>query len=318
MTSCWIITETGLIGTENQSKGVAQALGLNPVVKRIQLRAPWRILTPYLGFEIAQSFMGDPLEAPWPDLVITSGRKSIAAARYIKRKNPKTVYVHLQDPRSHYQLFDLVAVPQHDPARGKNIFVTHAAPNLITSRLLENAKAQFSALIEESVAPKAPPQRVAVLIGGNSKAHKLTSARMISLCQDLKRLESEQNYKLMITVSRRTGAEQLEILKKALPHSLIWDGQGDNPYHAYLAYADYIMVTADSVSMIAEAATTGKPVYIIPLDGGSKRFNRFYDHLTRYGAIRPFEGRLDPFEYVPLDDAQAVAEKVQEILKIKA
>ncbi|MDH5296031.1 MAG: mitochondrial fission ELM1 family protein, partial [Nitrospirota bacterium] len=41
--------------------------------------------------------------------------------------------------------------------------------------------------------------------------------------------------------------------------------QSDNPYLAYLAGADVIIVTGESESMLAEAASLGKPVYIIPL-----------------------------------------------------
>lgn len=313
MYSCWIITEDGLTGTENQCRGVAAALGVDPVIKRIRLRQPWKTLSPWLGCETAATFAGDPLTAPFPALVIASGRKSIAAARYIKKQSPQTKLVQIQDPRAAHNLFDLIAVPHHDPARGPNILVTHAAPNMITPEKLAAAHAQFAPLLAPLPAP-----RVAVLIGGNSKAHKLTPARMHTLCAQLKTLQSH-GYSLMITASRRTGPAQQKILRAALPDALIWDGSkkangGDNPYHGFLAWADYILVTADSVSMIAEAATTGKPVYIIPLDGGSKRFDRFYDHLQRYGAIRPFEGTLAPAHYEPLNDAATIANSIHRLM----
>ncbi|MBU0800447.1 MAG: mitochondrial fission ELM1 family protein [Alphaproteobacteria bacterium] len=309
MTSCWIVTEHGLTGTENQCRGVAAAMGLDPVIKRIGLRQPWKTLSPFLGFECACTFTGDPLTAPWPDLVIASGRKSIAAARYIKKRSPHTKLVQIQDPRAAHKIFDLIAVPHHDPARGDNILVTDAAPNMITPEKLKAARTQFAPLLENIAQP-----RVAVLIGGDSKAHKLTTARMITLCAHLKNL-MDHGYGLMITASRRTGAAQKKILTESLPGALIWDGTGDNPYHGFLAWADYIMVTADSVSMIAEAATTGKPVYLIPLDGGSRRFDRFYHHLQKHGAVRPFEGTLSPYDYVPLHDAGLVAESIHKLMQ---
>lgn len=83
MLSCWIVTE-GMAGTENQCLGVAEALGIEADVRRISLRQPWRILSPYLGLEFGASFV-PTLTPPWPDLLIASGRKSIAASRYIKR-----------------------------------------------------------------------------------------------------------------------------------------------------------------------------------------------------------------------------------------
>lgn len=305
----WIVTETGLIGTENQCRGVAMALGVDPVIKRIGLRQPWKSLSPFIGCESSASFTGDTLDGPWPDLVIASGRKAIAAARYIRRQSPRTLLVQVQDPRWSRRTFDLIAVPHHDPARGKNVIVTAAAPNMITPALLQSAREKWAPLLEPLRGP-----RVAVLIGGNSKAHTLTPARMKTLCAQLKSL-MDTGDSLMITTSRRTGEENMTILRQSLPGALIWDGTGDNPYHGYLAWADYILVTADSVSMISESATTGKPVYLIPLDGGSRRFDRFYEYLMTRGVIRRFEGNLTPYDYVPLDDAGAAAESICELMQ---
>lgn len=314
MLFCWIVTEAGLTGTENQCRGVAEALGVTPVIKRVGLRQPWKTLSPWLGFENSTSFTGDALLAPWPDLLIASGRKSIAAARFIRQQSPRTVIVQIQDPRASHNSFDLIAVPHHDPARGANIIVTAAAPNMITAQTLQTAQAQFAPLLQSLPAP-----RVAVLIGGNSKAHKLTSARMDTLCAQLAKL-ADDGYSLMITASRRTGDDNRARLAKALAakkNVLIWDGTGDNPYTGFLAWSDFILVTADSVSMISEAATTGKPVYVIDLDGGSARFNRFYEHLRQRGVIRRFKGDLVPFDSTPLNDAAAVAEAIRALMQKK-
>jgi mitochondrial fission protein ELM1 len=312
MISCWIVTEQGLTGTENQCRGVADALGVTPEIKRIGLRQPWKTLSPWLGFERPASFTGDRLAEPWPDLLLASGRKSIAAARYVRRQSPQTLIVQIQDPRSDRKRFDLVAVPHHDPARGPNVLVTAAAPNMITPQKLDAARAQFAALLAPLPAP-----RVAVLIGGNSKAHKLPAARMDTLCAQLKKL-ADDGYSLMVTASRRTGEDNRKKLEKSLsgkPGVLIWDGTGDNPYMGFLAWADYILVTADSVSMISEAATTGRPVYVIGLDGGSARFNRFYDHLRQRGVIRRFTGELAPYDSVPLNDAAQVAAAIRALMQ---
>ena len=54
--SCWVVTD-GKAGTENQCLGVAEALGLEPVVKRISVRSPWRELGPFLRWKHARSAM---------------------------------------------------------------------------------------------------------------------------------------------------------------------------------------------------------------------------------------------------------------------
>ncbi len=76
-----------------------------------------------------------------------------------------------------------------------------------------------------------------------------------------------------------------------------------------LGSADAIVVTADSVSMVSEAAATGKPVHIVELDGGSEKFARFHQAMREAGITRPFNGTLAEWHYPPLDDtARAAAE----------
>src|SRR3546814_14068850 len=78
---------------------------------------------------------------------------------------------------------------------------------------------------------------------------------------------------LMVTPSRRTGPDNEAILRARLAGlpAEIWDGEGENTYFAYLGLADAILVTADSVNMVCEAASTGKPVQLINHDGGRDR-----------------------------------------------
>lgn len=309
---CWIVTD-GKAGTENQCIGVAEALGARPEIKRVGLRPPWSLLSPYLGHERGWSFRGDSLSAPFPDLVLASGRRSIAAARYIRRKSGGQSYiVQIQDPRARYDDFDLVAVPAHDPARGANVFVMQAAPNRITPERLDQGIEDFAELFAALPAP-----RVAVLIGGDSKSHKLTPANLDNMIKALTNL-ARQGHSLMITTSRRTGADNVTTLQNALAgkseHIYFWDGSGENPYHGMLGWADFIMVSADSVSMVSEAATTGKPVYILPVSGGSKRFHKFYDALFTADIVRPFVSTLKPYSYQKLQDAPNLAAEIKKRL----
>ena len=88
----------------------------------------------------------------------------------------------------------------------------------------------------------------------------------------------------------------------------VWDGTSENPYFAFLALADAFLVTADSVSMISEAAATGKPVHILCLDGGNAKFSRFHAAMRQAGITRPFVGRIESWSYpVPDDTARAGA-----------
>jgi mitochondrial fission protein ELM1 len=305
--TCWIITE-GMIGTQNQCVGVAESLGLDPVIKTISLKQPWKTLTPWLGLERDCTFT-ESLTGPWPDLLISSGRKAIAASRYIKKQsNGETFTVHIQDPKCNPDDFDLIAVPYHDRLRGRNVIVTHGAPNRLTPEKLAAAHAEFANPFNTLPLP-----RIAVLIGGNSRTHTMTTGIMRDLVEQLKQIKGS----LMITASRRTGEENLKILQDGLKgtDAYIWDETDDNPYHGMLAWADHILVTADSVSMLSDAGTTGKPVHVIPLEGSSPRFNKFHTHMQDINVSRFFDGNLERWAYEPLNDAEVVANAIKEAMQ---
>jgi mitochondrial fission protein ELM1 len=314
--TCWIITE-GITGTENQCIGVAEAMGITPLVKRVKLRFPWKQLSPWLswGHDKALAADSDPIAPPYPDLVIASGRKSIGIAAHIRRESRgKTFVVQIQDPRIDPKNFDLVVVPQHDPTRGDNVLVTKAGLHRVTADKLAAAKEKY-----QQHYSNIPHPRVAVLIGGSSKAHTMTPENAKLLAVQLLHLAESPNIGLLVTASRRTGEENSKLLRDTLqgPAIHFWDGAGDNPYFGFLALADYIIVTEDSVSMTSEALSTGKPVYIAALEGGAKRLDMFHKILQEQGYTRPFTGLLEKWSYTPPDDTQRVAEEIRLRMKGK-
>ncbi|NBX67088.1 MAG: hypothetical protein EBQ96_08845 [Proteobacteria bacterium] len=306
--TCWVIVEEGLAGTESQCVGVCAALGLTPVIKRFNLRQPWKAISLYVYAGIINGYEGDSLNEPWPDIIITGGRKGAAVALWVKKASKGKVFVAcLQDPRVRHNEFDLIAVPEHDPARGPNVVVTTAAPNKINTSGLEKARTRW-----ESTFNSLPHPRVAVLVGGNSRAYRMNGKIAGMLGDNLKKIARERKAGLMVTTSRRTGAYNTAILEAWLEGTgaYIWSGMGDNPYEGFLALADAVIVSADSVSMISEAATAGKPVYRVDLEGGSHRFSKFHTLMEQKGIVRPFKGEIESWSYTPLNDAQLVADAI--------
>ncbi|MEZ5919298.1 MAG: ELM1/GtrOC1 family putative glycosyltransferase [Alphaproteobacteria bacterium] len=84
-----------------------------------------------------------------------------------------------------------------------------------------------------------------------------------------------------------------------------------------MAWADIILVTADSASMLSEAATTGKPVYMIELEGGAPRLNALHRNLIEKKIVRPFEGVLENWSYDAITDAQHVADAIRKRLEAR-
>lgn len=300
--NCWIITE-GIAGTENQCIAVAERLGIPYSVKRIALRQPFRTLCPHIFKTAPEAFIqGINWTDPAPDLIIASGRKAVPVALHFKH----AFRVFIQDPKVNPSYFDLVAAPLHDGLEGENVIQTTAAPNRITPQLLTEAKSKhdFTSL---------PHTRIAVLIGGNSKTHRMPEDFAQRLERQLSSYLNSEDYGFMVTASRRTPEPIINALKAVFDREncFYWDGQGDNPYHAYLAYADYILVTEDSTSMLSDAYSTGKPVYRLPLEGGSDKFNRLYRALENRCGGHIFNGGFEPYTYDPLDDAQLIADEIK-------
>lgn len=308
--TCWVMTD-GTVGMEVQTIGLARAMGLTPQIRRIRLRQPWRTLAPYLrvglrhAFELAEG----ALEPPWPDIVIGCGRPSVLPVLAVRRlSGGRSFAVQIQDPRIPPSAFDLVIVPSHDRLRGDSVLVSLGGLGKVTRSALDTA----AIAVADSVADL-PHPRVAVLIGGTNRVFRFTEEAAAALGRSLADL-ARNGVGLLVTPSRRTDPHVVPILRRALAGTAarIWDGTGDNPYLGYLGLADAVIATGDSVNMISEAGTTGRPVHVVMLPGGSPKFDRFHTAMTERGVTRPFTGSLEDWHYVPLDETARMALAVKD------
>ena len=312
--SAWVLTD-GTIGMEVQCRGLAQALGVEPMVKRVTLRRPWRWLSPHVRMldHLAIDPAGDAVAPPWPDLIIASGRRSVAPALMARRAaRGRTLLVQIQTPGIGLDAFDLVVVPHHDDRQGPNVLETVGALHGVTpDRLAAAAAAAGPALTA------LPRPRVAVVLGGSNRVFRFSPAAAERLLAGLRDIVDRDGASLMVTASRRTDPTIVQRLRAGLADTpgWFWDGTGDNPYLAVLGLADAVVVTGDSVNMVSEAAATAKPVHVFQLDGGSAKFRRFHDRLSAAGVTRPFAGRLEHWRYQPLDDTRRVADAVRALVR---
>jgi uncharacterized protein len=314
----WIVTD-GSVGMEAQGIAVAEAVGLPFTLKRVRPKGPMRLLPAPLQLlmpakaMLAATAANDPLEPPWPRLVISIGRRSVPMALAVKRLSGAYA-LHIQNPKVPARLFDLVAAPAHDNFEGPNVITTFGAVHGVTAERLAEAGKAFAPRIADL-----PHPRIAVLLGGESQAFSFPPETATGFGAKLAILAQETGGSLLVTPSRRTRPETLDALAKAIrdvPHFL-WNGSGANPYFAYLSLADAVVVTGDSVNMVTEAAGTGKPVYVQALPGRSTRLSRFHQLMRERGATRPFEGRLESWTYAPINDTEVVASRIRAALGLE-
>jgi mitochondrial fission protein ELM1 len=303
----WAVSD-GRVGIEAQVLGLAEAVARRRpatiVVKRIGWkwglgRLPWRLI-PRFALKA-----DSPIAAPWPDIWIGAGRASLPLSTAMRRlSGGKTFVVQTQDPGGATPVLDLVIPPTHDELAGDNVLPIVGAPNRMSAEAFARDLARF----RETIDPL-PHPRVAMIVGGKSKSHDLSPDRARRMAAEVAEAVEAIDGSLLVSFTRRTPPEAQAVITEGLAGipGWIWDGEGDNPYFAFLAAADIILVTEDSTNLATDAATTGKPVHVLAMEGGGRKFERFHEDLARRGVTRRFAGKLNHWNYPPLDETNRAA-----------
>jgi mitochondrial fission protein ELM1 len=296
-------------GFRSQVLGLAEAIGGELIEKNIDLRKPWSLLPaslcpfPLLGLDPAS----DPLVAPWPDIVVACGRRTIPLASAIKRASKgKTFAVYIQNPKSAAKHFDLVISMQHDGLEGPNVLVVDTAIHRVTPEKLAMGRIEWHERFSRLKRPM-----IGVILGGKNRSFRFTTAIADRMIERLVSLSKTSGASIVITPSRRTEPEIVDRFK-ALAETdsssiRFWDGQGDNPYFGMLALCDALIATEDSVSMISEAIASGKPVATVALEGTAKRHQAFIDNLINKRVVTRFDGSFPASSDIVLPNYTALA-----------
>lgn len=212
------------------------------------------------------------LRPPWPDLVLTAGRRNELVARWIKnRSGNRTRLVHVGRPWSRPERFDLVvSTPQYALQPSANVLINPLPLQQPDPARLSDAAGHWAARLEHL-----PTPRIALLLGGDSGPFVFTSAAADRLARQLNTFVGSLNGSLLLTTSPRTPDDFSRRLEEAIDVPSFryrWTKDAaENPYWALLALADRIVVTEESVSMITEALATGKPTYLASISPAADR-----------------------------------------------
>ncbi len=315
----WALTD-GKIGMVNQAFGLASAIAreagnFDIIEKEVVPSRLWSFFPAGMWPPGISGVAAPRLEMPWPDLVVGCGRHAVGPAIWIKRQSGgSTRIVHAQHPRTGAERFDAIVSQSHDGLSGANVIVVLGSMNRLTGDLLSDAVQCMP--VEVTALPEPV---LAVLLGGTNSTYRMTTEIASKLADDLQMLVALSGCGLMVTASRRTGVDNEALLRSRLkgPGIYFWDGVGDNPYFTFLARADAILVTCDSVNMVSEACYTGKPVYVLALDGGTgSKFARFHEEMNRLQYTRPFLGDIELTDAKSLDETTRAAREIVERLAL--
>jgi mitochondrial fission protein ELM1 len=153
-----------------------------------------------------------------------------------------------------------------------------------------------------------------VLIGASNSAQRLDAAYFDALIERLAARHAIDGGSYLVSVSRRTPGEVVAHVRRAFAEfpGTFWAGpdDGENPYAGFLAWADRIVVTPDSVNMISEACATGKPVYTFAPRAIEGKLAGFHRELLASARLRLLDDTSQRTQQPPLAETAAIAELV--------
>ncbi|HSD34514.1 MAG TPA: ELM1/GtrOC1 family putative glycosyltransferase, partial [Alphaproteobacteria bacterium] len=138
-------------GDNAQLMALAGALGWPVEVKRLAYRPSELATNLLLRVTLAGLAKGrEGLTPPWPDLVLTAGRRNEPVARWIRSQaGPDTKLVHVGRPWAPPDRFDLViATPQYFVPEAQNVLTVGMPLHGITPAALGEAAAQWRSRLE--------------------------------------------------------------------------------------------------------------------------------------------------------------------------
>ncbi len=274
--SVWVLDE-GRRGHLNQSLGLLDALA-----RQVEVRSevvPARFVVPGWLRTVVRTAVIRSREIPdrlirrcyrdlrlpsgRPDIVISSGGRSIPLALWLRQRFAcRQVYLGEVRPYPTH-LFDVLLTPVAQPG------ATHVVPTeLLVTRVTPDdfdlarnvTRAAFGVGERECTA--------AMLIGGASRSHVFREGDWRELADGINATRAHHGWRWLLTTSPRTGTAVEALLRKsidpdALTNAVWWGEQRHSVVRQYLAAADVVYVTSDSLTMVSEAVASGKPTVAV-------------------------------------------------------
>jgi mitochondrial fission protein ELM1 len=255
------------IGDNAQVEAIVEALGWNCERKQLRFQRRYTKRRPLFRASLSHVDLdgSDAIVPPWPDLILTIGRRPAMAALWIRRQSSgRTRLVIVGRPHRMLQEFDLIIT--------STLFHLPDHPNVLKLDLplMRYSAIRIAAAVDEWKERLLDLKRplTAVFIGGPEDPFRFdtrTARHLLDQASDL----PGGNGTLVVVTSRRTPPSVVEVLSANLPSNArlyAWTSdQRLNPYAALLGLADRFIVSGDSISMIVEVARLRKPLAIAPL-----------------------------------------------------
>ena len=294
----------------SQVEGLAKALDLEFTHHKVELNSFWKLLPP--KFTPISQKVFNKINTDDFNVIISCGRKSVIPSIYLKKNSKKKVTnVHIQDPKVNLNNFNYVIAPEHDGLVGKNVFSTKGAIHYLTKEEINN---HTNYLKDRLLTGK---EYFLLILGGPTKHYDYSDENILNILNLFNDLIKKYKLQGIVIPSVRTPKNVIELSKNKLgENSLVIDTVDKKAYLSALSLAKYISVTCDSISMISEAALTGKPIYVadIPTKKNDYRIKKFREIFDQLNIIKKLDKKLESWHYESLNETSRIAKKIKDKL----
>ncbi len=294
----WVLTGEKA-GDNDQAVELARSLGCPFRIVKLSYNQGFRVPNALLGATTWTLRDGrDEFRAPWPKVVIGTGRRSVPIARFIKKASgERSRIVRIGRPRADLESFDLVVTtPQYRLPPAPNVHClslpisSRSAPTL---NACETRDALVSTPARTLVSPSERLKEIVVMIGGDSDLYRFDTEAAADLGKRLKELALAEKRRLFICYGRRVQPDAADVLDSSVGSCLAKSHRftdcGGNPYSRLLALGEMFVVSTDSASMMGDAIRRGRSVFLYPA-----KFRPNVIYASRLWIDRYLEQALGP------------------------
>ena len=308
-----LLLTQGMHGMISQVEGMAKALKTEYIHKIVKLSFPWNLI-PAKFTPILEIILKDKIyltENENPDLIISCGRKSVIPSILLKKKNPKIFTIHIQNPKVSLKNFDAIVAPEHDNLNGDNVYSSKGAIHYITEKEINKAKPYLSDKIKSQ-------KLVSLILGGPNKYYSFDKDQLNKIFNEIRSNFISKGYAVIVIPSMRTPKMIIDLaIKEFGADGYVVNSIDKQAYLSALALANHVVVTCDSTSMISEAATSGKPIYIAYMKAkrNNYRFKKFFKLFKEMGITRNLEEKVESWTYNKINEAERIATIINNKIK---
>ena len=308
-----LLLTQGMHGMISQVEGMAKALNAEYNHKIVRLSFPWNLIPPKFT-PISKIILKDKTyltENETLDLIISCGRKSVIPSILLKKKNPKIFTIHIQNPKVSFKNFDAIIAPEHDSLNGDNVYSSKGAIHYITEQEINKAKLYLSDKIKSQ-------KLVSLILGGPNKYYSFDKDQLNKIFNEIRSNFISKGYAVIVIPSMRTPKMIIDLaIEEFGADGYVVNSVDKQAYLSAFALATNIVVTCDSTSMISEAATSGKPIFVAHMKAkkNNYRFKKFFKLFKEVGITRDLGEQVISWKYNKFNEAERIAAIINSKLK---